>query len=177
MFRFLLLTLLLVALTGHAESVYRTTDAQGNVIFTDTPPADSSETERIGIPPTNTAPPPPAMPALEDSGNMDAEQKMPEYSVVITEPPNETSLPMGPGNFSVSTSVEPGLGPDESLQLLMNGEPWGDPQRETSWALTNVYRGQQDLTVAVVDDSGKALAVSAPVRVFVHRPSINNKNR
>ncbi|MEZ5501792.1 MAG: hypothetical protein R3E50_03710 [Halioglobus sp.] len=80
---------------------------------------------------------------------------------------------MGPGNFSVSVRVSAALKVDESLQLFMDGQPWGDPQRGTIWDLTNVFRGQHDLTVGVIDASGETLAMSPPVRVFVHRPSIN----
>jgi hypothetical protein len=80
---------------------------------------------------------------------------------------------MGPGNFSVSVSVRPALKKYEGLQLFLNGVPWGTPQRDTMWDLINVFRGQQDLTVAVVNNAGETLAMSAPVRVFVHRPSSN----
>ncbi len=38
MSRFLLLVLLLLPLTGLTQNVYRTTDAQGNVVFTDSTP-------------------------------------------------------------------------------------------------------------------------------------------
>ena len=55
----------------------------------------------------------------------------------------------------------------------MDGTPWGDPQTSNSWALTNVFRGAHDLTVAVTDTKGKKLANSDPVRVYVFRPSAN----
>ncbi len=60
MTRLPLLALLLTSLTFFAQSpsaeIYRTTDEQGNVIFTDKPPAGASTTERIELPPTNTTP-------------------------------------------------------------------------------------------------------------------------
>ena len=105
------------------------------------------------------------------------EEEAAPLSVSIVNPAPETSIPMGPGNFSVDAKVAPGLGSDESLQLYIDSIPWGDPQRETSWALTNIFRGAHDLTVAVINGDGEQLANSDPIRVFVHRPSVNFRNR
>jgi hypothetical protein len=84
---------------------------------------------------------------------------------------------MGPGNFSVSATVQPGLGSGSLLQLYVDGSASGNPQSSNTWELTNVFRGAHDLSVAVVDNKGDQLAVSEPVRVYVLRPSVNFKNR
>ena len=88
----------------------------------------------------------------------------------ITSPTDETTIPNGPGNFSVSASVAPAMGPEHNLQLFMDGSPWGEAQRSARWSLTNVFRGEHQLTVAVVDGSGETIATSDPVRVYVFRP-------
>jgi hypothetical protein len=175
MIRTLLLLGLLLPWAVSAQ-IYRTTDEQGNVVFTDKPPATSTSSEPVELPPTNTTPatevrprPKPAAPAEEPEGN--------DISVAITIPANETTIPMGPGNFAVNVAVEPSLGRGASLQLYMDGIPWGDPQQGNSWALSNVFRGAHDITVAVVDEQGQHLASSDPVRVYVLRPSINSPNR
>jgi hypothetical protein len=172
MHRLLLLVLVLAPLPGLADAVYRTVDAQGNVIFTDTPPADGSAADRIDIQRTNTVQAPPPTPPAEPK-NPVQETAAPAYEISITAPANETSIPMGPGNFSVSVSVQPALETYDGLQLFMDGTPWGSPQLDTLWDLTNVFRGQHDITVAVVNKDGETLAMSPPVRVFVHRPSVN----
>lgn len=174
MLRITLLILLLTPLAGFGQSIYRTVDEDGNVIFTDAPPADAGEREQITLPPTNTAPPPPARPQVEAPAT---EEGPVTYTVAITSPANETTIAMGPGNFSVSASVKPGLKKGHTLQLMMDGAPRGEPQAGTSWDLTNVFRGAHDLTVSLSDKEGKALATSEAVRVYVLRPSINNPNR
>jgi hypothetical protein len=184
MSRLLLLAVLLGPLLGATEAsaaetasgkIYRTTDAQGNVLWTDTPPANAAAAERVELQQTNTAPPPPSRPAVAAPSDNDADAV--SHSVSIASPPDETSLPMGPGNFSVTAQVKPSLGPDESLQLYLDDMPWGGPQQAASWDLTNVFRGAHDLTVAVLDGDGQQLTKSEPVRVYVHRPSINFRNR
>jgi hypothetical protein len=174
MSRLLLIAVLLVPLTGLAE-IYRSTDAEGNVVFTDTPPPNGSETNRVELKRINTVEPPPAItpPPGTEATDPAAETAVAAYTVKITSPAPETSFPMGPGNFSVSVQVDPPLKKYEGLQLFMDGAPWGAPQRDNMWDLTNVFRGQHDLTVGVIDNAGKTLVMSEPVRVYVHRPSIN----
>ena len=106
-----------------------------------------------------------------------AEPEAISYQVSMTAPANETTIPMGPGNFSLSAQVTPTQGRGELLQLYMDGAAWGVPQDNPSWSLTNVFRGAHDLHVAVIDANGKELAKSAAVRVYVLRPSTNFKNR
>ena len=127
MSRLLLLAMLLASFNSAADSIYRTTDAEGNVVFTDAPNASSRPAEQVEIQRTN--------------------------------------------------SVSPALQKYQGLQLFVDGEAWGSPQRDTLWDLTNVFRGQHDITVAVVNNAGETITVSDPVRVYVHRPSTNFKNR
>ena len=177
MTRLLLLALLLVPLASVAQ-IYRTTDKQGNVVFTDKPPAGASSTEPVELQQTNTTPPPPQRPA--PTPKPESAEEGPDavpFNVGIVIPADETSIPMGPGNFSVTAKVDPAPSGNQMLQLYIDGIPWSDPQQGLSWALTNVFRGEHNLTVAVLDSEGKHLASSPPIRVFVHRPSVNFRNR
>ena len=168
-----LLAVLLIALPLYAaaQNVYRTVDENGNVVFTDTPSGDAVQAERMEIRETNRAPAVEPSQAAPEAGPVAV--KAVSYNVSIVSPANETSFPMGPGNFSVSAQLSPELGDGDSLQLFIDDVPWGAAQRSTGWALTNVFRGSHDLTVAVIDAKGKQLAISNPTRVFVHRPSVN----
>lgn len=176
MSRLLLLAMLLASFNGAADSIYRTTDAEGNVVFTDAPNASSRPAEQVEIQRTNTVEPPPTPLPVDSNASVEEETPQP-YTVTITNPADQTSFPMGPGNFSVSVRVSPALQKYQGLQLFVDGEAWGSPQRDTLWDLTNVFRGQHDITVAVVNNAGETITVSDPVRVYVHRPSTNFKNR
>jgi hypothetical protein len=173
----MLLALVLLSLSVTAAPIYRTTDEQGNVVFTDAPPADGGAAEPVDIQRTNTSAPPPNRPYTSQADGKKSKPGAPPYTLIITKPANETSIPMGPGNFSVTARVYPALKKYQSLQLFMDGEPRGNPQASVIWDLTNVFRGAHDITVGVINGEGQTLAVSPPVRVFVHRPSINFRNR
>ena len=173
--RQLFLILLLSSLAAALQAqVYKHVDEEGNVTFTDQPPPDSTPVE---INETNTAPPPSrsAYPAPPPSAEPAASGG--DYKVSITSPANETIIPRGPGNFSVSASVTPKPRSGHKLQLLIDGTPHEAALTGTNWALTNIFRGERRLEVSVVDSKGKQLAKSEPVVVFVFRPSTNNRNR
>ncbi len=165
--RSLLFMLVLLPAIAIAQ-IYKHVDENGNVTFTDQPPADAKPVE---IGPTNTTAPPsrglyPEAPSAPPTSKK-------SYSVSISSPVNDTIIPRGPGNFSVSALVSPGLSSGDKLQLLMDGVPEGSPQGHSSWALTNVYRGTHILEVAVVSAKGKELAKSEGITVYVFRPSVN----
>ena len=172
----ILLLVSLLAFSATGQEIFRTTDEHGNVVFTDQPPAGSAKGERVELQQTNTTPatrvPPKPTPEPAEEA-----PEFPDFVVAITAPANETTIAMGPGNFSVSANVQPSLTKGTLLQLYLDSEPWGEAQRGTSWDLTNVFRGAHDVTVAVVDEEGNQLADSEPVRVYVLRPSINSPAR
>ena len=110
--------------TALAQPVYKVTDTDGNVTFTDTPPLSSDSIVE-------------------------------EHSVhaPIVTPAENATIPMGPGNFAVQAALSPRLASSETLQLLLDGEPVGAPQRTANWQLTNVYRGEHRLQVVRLDES------------------------
>ena len=92
------------------------------------------------------------------------------YSVSITNPAEGTTIPMGPGNFSVSASTTPALRDGETLQLIVSGTPWQEPQARGQWNLTDIRRGEHDLVVTRMDSEGAEIAASDAVRILVLRP-------
>ena len=173
MFRIALLMLVLVSTQGLAQTdIYRTTDENGNIVFTDAPGVGTRKAERIENPHINSMPAPPSVPGASEETPDSEDDKNTSYEVSITSPENETTIPNGPGNFTVAARVSPALESGLSLQLYMDGVPWGEPQVSSSWNLTNVFRGEHQLTVAVVDEEGDAGATSEPVTVYVFRPIV-----
>lgn len=165
------LALVLVAAQGWAQ-IYKSTDADGNVIFTDTPPPNTSS-EQVQLQHTNTTPPPPNLPEVSDrSEEPEEEQELAAPRAIISSPADETTIPMGGGDFSVTAQVSPGLARGQSLRLLLDGEPQGENQPSGFWDLNNVFRGAHELEVQVLDTDGSILSTSDPITVYVMRPSV-----
>lgn len=153
-----------------AQQIYRSVDEHGNVVFSDQPPPPGQQGEQVELGELNTAAPP--APRPRPAPEPKKAEPAQEPAVTITSPANETTIAMGPGNFSVSGRAEPPLGPGEQLQLFMDGEAVGPPQAGANWGLQGVLRGPHDLVIRRVTSSGKAIAESDPVRVYVLRPSV-----
>lgn len=151
--------------------IYRSVDEQGNAVFSDQPPPPGTTAEEVDLQDLNTAPAP--EPRTRDRPQPQEErERAPAPSVTITAPDDETTIAMGPGNFSVSGSTTPPLGAGEQLQLFMDGEAVGQPRKQASWSLTGVLRGPHDLVIRRLDRNDRVIAESEAVRVFVLRPSI-----
>lgn len=160
-----LLLLMLPALVQ--AQIYKSVDEQGNVSYSDQPPDDGKQGEKLELPPTNTAP---AIETRPRQASEQPEEPAPEPKVTIVTPENDTVIPMGPGNFSVQAAATPTLRSGELLQLTIDGKPYGEAQRDTRWSLTGMFRGGYDLEVARLDADGEIIARSDTVRVYVMRP-------
>ena len=168
------LALCLTTCAISAQQIYKHTDENGNVSFSDTKPANvqPEDVEEVELNATNSAPPPPDIPEAETPQETEQEQESIPYESVITSPSDDTTLPMGPGNFAVTASFSPPLRSGERVQLLMDGTPMGGPQRGSAWQLSNVFRGEHSLVAQRIGRGGDVLDSSQPVTVYVLRPSI-----
>lgn len=135
-----------------AETVYKTVDADGNIIFTDTP---SKNAEEINIQDIQTIKNPNAGAALPERRLLGDNDKKPAYkSVVVTNPKDGAGIRSNNGDISISISLKPALLPGHKIIISMDGEEVGTGN---SVSLQNVDRGTHDIKVTVVDQSGEEL--------------------
>lgn len=171
------LLLLAASVLAGATDIYRHVDAEGNVTFSDQPPAPGENAEKVHLRELNTTP------AVEPSAVPDREpdpteqQEPAELDIRIASPDDETTIAMGPGDVTVTAQATPPLGRLEQLQLYLDGEAFGEPQGSTTWALQGLMRGPHDLAVERLDRRGNRLARSESVRIYVLRPSVNQPQR
>lgn len=157
---------------GFAQTVYKVTDKDGNVTFTDTPPSDQEavvEAQTVHSPNTSAA----VTHAPIDERDDATVTEPISYETLIVSPAEAATIPMGPGNFSVDAIVRPALSQGERVVLTLDGEPVGTPQRMTTWQLTNVYRGEHRLQVVRVNAEGARVNASSERTVYVMRPIAN----
>lgn len=154
--RLIISTLLLIYMCGlAAETVYKTVDENGNIIFTDKP---SEEAEKINIQDLETIANP--NPAKYRPGLNAAKQKAaPAYKTfVVTSPENGAGIRSNNGNVSIELSLEPALNPGHKITISMDGKEVGSG---TSVSLQNVDRGTHAISAKVIDASGNTLISTA----------------
>ncbi|WP_439101284.1 Ig-like domain-containing protein [Congregibacter sp.] len=158
--------------------VYKVTDAENGVVFTDSPQTmdttQDQSVEKVELKEINTAAPVEVAPPAPASADTDEESReaAAEPTVTIASPADESTIAMGPGNFSVSATATPALSRGERLVLLIDGSPLGEPQSSAGWFVEGALRGPHDLVVQRTTSRGTVIATSESVRIYVLRPSI-----
>lgn len=154
--------------------VYKSTDAEGNVIYTDRPP--SKDAEAVDIPPPTTYTPV-KIPKAPATQSKPAPQGFKGYkSVRISSPEHDSTLTDPSGRLELTIAIEPGLQPDHKIRILMDSEQKAE-QNSTSFIFENLNRGSHTFQAFVVDTMGRAIDLSEPITVHIHRPSVIFRKR
>ncbi|MBI1731141.1 MAG: DUF4124 domain-containing protein [Gammaproteobacteria bacterium] len=167
-----LITMLMVTVLvapAVAEEVYKTTDADGNVIFSDQPSPDA---ETIQIPETQTVPADQAPPF---------EYKPPApgaayTSLAIVSPANEQAFRPEDedSGVQVTARVEPRFRGQDSYVLVLDGKEHSSG-KSPSFTLTALDRGSHQVSVKIKDPDGKTLISSDPITFHVLKVSALQK--
>ena len=165
---------LLVLLSGPVIAqtpIYKYIDENGQTIFTDQPPANGSKAESIEMDTINSSVPP-TIDKERSTPSIQGKNSAVDYQTVITSPGDGDTIPMGPGNFSVSAALSPPLSANERVRLIVDGITVGEAQRQPVWQLNNVFRGEHKLVVERLKGDDEVVHRSTSSSVFVLRPSI-----
>lgn len=167
-FRQFLLPLLvcLLSTSALADDVYKTVDKDGKVTFTDSPANEN--VEKVEIKDTNTLP---ATKITENYSGSSNSSKDTAYNLHIQSPSDGSQVTPTQKTLTVSVSLNRPLGKGHTLQLFLNGSASGPPSESTTLTASNLRRGQQRVTVSVLDNSGSVIASSSAITVYVIRPN------
>lgn len=150
-----------------ATKIFKTVDADGNVVFSDLPLSASSNPETVEVEEPNifvpdtaaTQLPGGAEPAIVPGGD---EGDVPELSqgyrsLTISSPAHDASVRENVGNVKVIAQLIPALQSGHSTRLLLDNVTVGlagTVGENVTFALTNIDRGTHTLKVEVLDGSG-----------------------
>lgn len=169
-----LLIFLLCLVCGPAgtETVYRTVDADGSVIYSDRPMPGAEPIELPEWPPVPAATPWRPIRKLSPEESI----PFPSYeSVAIASPAPDSAAWYPTGQVTVSVTTQPPLQEGHTLVLYLNGRRVAENQT-TTFQLHNVHRGTHRLEAAVHAHDGE-LRRSETVRFHVLKPSLESPQR
>ena len=162
------LTILIIACcTCMAEAgIYKIVDPEGNITYTDTPPAEKSA-DQLELPPINQLPV--SKPAM--AAELPLETKVfPGYSVVnLVRPVDDALIYYDQQNIVIQLALTPELQLGHLVQFYLDGAAYGRPVVATSYAVGNLERGSHTVSARVVTAQGEVVANSQSVRVNVQR--------
>lgn len=148
-----------------ANEIYKSVDEDGNVVYSDAPPADNAAP--VALPDLNVQPS--VTPRVRLSP--DDENAVVPISVEISHPQNETVVNPGALSFAVTAITNRALLENETAQLLVNGTVTGEPRKSLNWSVGNLIRGEYQVQVQVMS-AGQVQTTSNTVKVFVQRAFI-----
>jgi hypothetical protein len=166
----ILILLVLFACQANAE-IYKSVNADGEVVYTDTP---TQGAERLKMPALPTYTPPP-VPTSTSYAPVPAPEKADFYkSFVIASPANEETIRNNLGILNIEAQLTPVLQVrlKHRVQFFLNGEPYGMPIGNTSLTISNLDRGDYTLSATVLDADGNALISTDKTVLYMKRNSI-----
>ena len=178
---FAFIAIMLAGLAGSAlaaDTIYRSTDSQGNPVFSDSAPENASQ---VDIQQTQTYKggqyATEAQQAQTDGDQAAHKPSGPPYAIMrITSPENQTSIRDNAGNVQIAFELKPGLKKGQRLVLLMDGKPVQEVSASGPINLSNVDRGTHTVQLQAVDPATAHVLQSSPAVTFtLHRHSILQK--
>ena len=170
----LLLFMLLLCSSAHAD-VYKSINAAGEVVYSDTP---TKGAEVLEMPELPTYSPP----AVTESASAPATAEPTATAVyselVFVKPEDDATIRDNRGIINAELKLVPALRirSNHRIQFYLDGEPHGEPGTSTRTIMANVDRGEHNLSASVLDSDGDVVISSDFVIVHLHRQTINNPN-
>lgn len=160
------LALILLSPCAWAEEIYVDVDEDGTPTFSDQDKPGSKKVE-INTPVTyETKVPVPVQPRGRDK---EERPEKVEYTAKITDPEDDAAVRENSGAMTLTVSIEPGLVPGHSAELMMDGQKIRGLTGSGPVELTNVDRGTHGFRVQIVDKDGKVVHSGPETRVSMLR--------
>lgn len=173
------LILMLLALAFPAQSgVFKWTDEQGNVHYTDRPVEEAEKLRVPGLPKeqaTSSAP--------ESATSQSADEDLAPRQAVVPEdlaatdytefelvsPQEGQTFRNNEGKVDVGILLQPPLAAGHQIRLLLDGVPVEPLFTSTQLILNDVSRGSHKLEVRIMDDEGAVQAVAPAVNFHMRQ--------
>tara|TARA_R110000782_G_scaffold13730_22_gene40360 strand:+ start:3209 stop:3790 length:582 start_codon:yes stop_codon:yes gene_type:complete len=164
--KFLLFISLIFSSVAYAKTVYKTVDAEGNIVFSDVPSAGAEEIKIKEAQAINS----PKVRSFKVSPPEDTPVKFQYTRLAIISPENDSTIHGGEGNVNIAVVLEPKLTENDAMSLFMDGKEVLSG-RDSQFLLANVDRGTHSIYVVVKNEVDKVLKRSAKVTFHVRRAS------
>lgn len=170
-----LIAWLLIAHTGAYAVIYKWTDKQGNIYYSDLAYPGAT---LVNIPEEQTHIVS-AMPRVVSNLHLEKQTvTQPAYTELgIQQPQHNATIRNNQGKFKVIVHMNPDLFAGDKLQLIFDGSPIGTLQTSRTFQLDGIYRGGHTIAVQIVRVKSDVVAISKPITVYIFRPYKKNSLR
>jgi hypothetical protein len=164
------ITLSLIVVAAVHAAVYKVTDDQGNITYTDTPPAENASDEVL-LPVINQLPSSmPAAAKLPESVEAEPVTAFAGYSsFALVSPLDDSLVHFDQPAVLAQLALTPELKDDHLVQFYIDGSAYGSPVAATSLSIHGLERGTHRISAHVLSSQGAVLVITASVTVHVQR--------
>ena len=162
-----------VAVSPIQAEIYKWTDSNGNVYFSDKPQPGAEE---IVLPKVQTYSTPKQVIEPTVPEQPTKIENVPYKKVDIVYPEDQSTIRNPQGAVSVRLELNPKLRKGDRLQLIFDGSPSGAPLPTTVFALQRMHRGSHTLAAEVIDSKGLVLNTSNTITIYMMPPRVGMGN-
>lgn len=144
-----------------AETVYKTFDAEGNIIFSDVPAEGAEEIEIKEAQILNI----PEVKPVKYLSVSEEEETIQYSRLVISSPENDVTIHSNEGKVGIKIEIEPELFEEDVLVLFLDGNEV-ESGNSSKFLLSNLDRGTH--TVNVVVKNGEEKVLKRSTRIVFH---------
>ena len=137
-----------------AETVYKTVDENGNIIFTDKPSENSEKIKLQELQTIKNPNPIKNKPYSKPANPKDVDTVYSRF--IITNPAQGSGIRNNAGNVTISASLEPSLRPGHNIVFTMDGTEISKSSSNSA-SVNNLSRGAHTIGARVIDRTGKTL--------------------
>jgi hypothetical protein len=169
--RFLAVALALVVSGMAQAAIYKTTDAKGNVVYTDSP---SKEAQTVDLPPLSIVPSLSAEQIAQANAGNQATAAQPaviRYQLKFVQPLAEQTV-RKPDPIGVNVNIQPALANGDNMSILLDGVVVANGNGVTI-STEQMERGAHSIAARVTNSAGRVVSEVATT-VYVQQGSVNS---
>lgn len=172
--KFVILLLLIVfstsLLAADKKKIYVWRNAEGVLVFSDSPkPNVKTDTIDVSKTPNIIK----SVDASILSGDSNKKDPIDDISIEITKPLDQETIRDNTGSLYVNGVIKPSFKRGMSVVLKFDDKKVAGPQKSGVFILRDIDRGEHRVQLEIWNDSGKVIAVSKPITIYLHRASVN----
>lgn len=170
-------------------AIYIQTDKNGNTVFSDTPIGPDArivvvpEVNQLSSPSAKAAPAgtptTQSTTAIEETATESTTpqktERKPYVQFDFTSPVDQETIQNQP-TVKVTMQVAPPLQPGDTIQIYLDGNPWGISRPSTHFEFTAPYRGTHHLSAKIFDSDRNVLKQTNSITIFVFQAHIPTRN-
>jgi len=162
--------------------IYKTTLPDGSIKYSDAPEdnhnlsskkVDETEVTSVGFPEQQKAKQDRKKPTEQPAPKL---KEIPYNQLNIDYPLDGEIFHNIGGELTVNLSITPWLKKGHKYVVRLDGSIAGGPSSRNSIAISNVYRGEHTLTAEIINQQGKRVISSKPIKIVVHQRSAIKAN-